>query len=213
MSFTVRQVVKATDEEIQATAELVGTTFLHASNPFVKVALLNDRKLGIACIRGGIISGNMGGEIYVAENDRRDIIGVAVGFPPGQHPYGSAEQQEAGLAPFMAMCPEDLQRWWKDYFEPETAAFTDAQFGAEAKQKGWCLYLLAVAPEYHGKGIGKALYHKFSEKATAEGAMLYLETTTEKNVHMYEHFGMRIRGEKKSFEGSGGTFQLTCMST
>lgn len=41
----------------------------HFTDPFATVATRNHLKLGVAWARGGIVSGTMGGEIYVAESD------------------------------------------------------------------------------------------------------------------------------------------------
>jgi len=56
------------------------------------------------------------------------------------------------------------------------------------------LYLLivGVATELQGKGFGKELIGAAIEKSEREGLHLYLETETEKNVKMYEHFGFRL---------------------
>ena len=56
------------------------------------------------------------------------------------------------------------------------------------------LYLLivGVATELQGKGFGRKLIGAAIEKSEREGFQLYLETETEENVRMYEHFGFRL---------------------
>jgi len=56
------------------------------------------------------------------------------------------------------------------------------------------LYLLVVgvATELQGKGFGRKLIGAAIEKSEREGLHLYLETETEENVKMYEHFGFRL---------------------
>jgi GNAT superfamily N-acetyltransferase len=56
------------------------------------------------------------------------------------------------------------------------------------------LYLLivGVATELQGKGFGRKLIGAAIEKSEREGLQLYLETETEENVKMYEHFGFRL---------------------
>jgi ribosomal protein S18 acetylase RimI-like enzyme len=56
------------------------------------------------------------------------------------------------------------------------------------------LYLLVigVATELQGKGFGRKLIGAAIEKSEREGLQLYLETETEENVKMYEHFGFRL---------------------
>jgi ribosomal protein S18 acetylase RimI-like enzyme len=56
------------------------------------------------------------------------------------------------------------------------------------------LYLLVVgvATELQGKGFGKKLVSAAIEKSECEGLQLYLETETEENMEMYEHFGFKL---------------------
>jgi GNAT superfamily N-acetyltransferase len=56
------------------------------------------------------------------------------------------------------------------------------------------LYLLivGVATELQGKGFGKKLIGAAIEKSEHKVIPLYLETETEENVNMYEHFGFHL---------------------
>jgi GNAT superfamily N-acetyltransferase len=59
-----------------------------------------------------------------------------------------------------------------------------------------CIYLyplvVGVATELQGKGFGRKLIGAAVEKSEREGLQIYLDTTTEENVKMYEHFGFRL---------------------
>jgi ribosomal protein S18 acetylase RimI-like enzyme len=56
------------------------------------------------------------------------------------------------------------------------------------------LYVLVfgVSTELQGKRFGRKLIGAAIEKSEREGLHLYLETETEENVKMYEHFGFRL---------------------
>jgi len=56
------------------------------------------------------------------------------------------------------------------------------------------LYLLVfgVSTELQGKGFGRKLIDAAIEKSEREGLQLYLETETEENMKMYEHFGFKL---------------------
>jgi len=56
------------------------------------------------------------------------------------------------------------------------------------------LYLLivGVTTKLQGVGLGKKLIGAAIEKSEREGIPLYLETETEENVKMYEHFGFSL---------------------
>jgi GNAT superfamily N-acetyltransferase len=59
------------------------------------------------------------------------------------------------------------------------------------------LYILVVgvATEFQGKGFGRQLIGAAIEKSEREKISLYLETETDENVKMYEHFGFRLLEE------------------
>jgi GNAT superfamily N-acetyltransferase len=54
------------------------------------------------------------------------------------------------------------------------------------------LALLAVRPEYQGKGFASKLVKPALEYADAERLPCYLETQNRKNVSLYRHFGFEV---------------------
>ena len=54
------------------------------------------------------------------------------------------------------------------------------------------LSIVGVATELQGKGFGRKLIDAAIEKSEREGLYLYLETETEENMKMYEHFGFGL---------------------
>lgn len=54
------------------------------------------------------------------------------------------------------------------------------------------LAMLGVSPRHQGKGHAGALMRALIAQATAEGRAIYLETQTESNVRLYEHFGFSV---------------------
>ena len=54
------------------------------------------------------------------------------------------------------------------------------------------VFVVGVAQEHQGKGFGKILINTVIDKAKQEKIPLYLETETEGNVKMYEHFGFKL---------------------
>lgn len=52
--------------------------------------------------------------------------------------------------------------------------------------------VIGVSTERQGKGFGRKLMDTAIEKSEREGHHLYLETETEENLTMYEHFGFRL---------------------
>jgi ribosomal protein S18 acetylase RimI-like enzyme len=54
------------------------------------------------------------------------------------------------------------------------------------------LFVVGVSTKLQGKGFGRKLIDLAIEKSEHESFQLYLETETEENVKMYEHFGFRL---------------------
>ncbi len=54
------------------------------------------------------------------------------------------------------------------------------------------LYVLGVAPESQGKGIGSSLVREKLAECDKEGCTVYLETNSEHNVEYYESFGFSV---------------------
>ena len=53
------------------------------------------------------------------------------------------------------------------------------------------LQIIGVAPKYQGDGYGGKMLRYLIARTEESGLPLYLETQTETNVRMYEHFGFR----------------------
>lgn len=54
------------------------------------------------------------------------------------------------------------------------------------------LQIIGVAQAFQGQGFGGKLLRALIEKSEQVGLPLYLETETESNVSMYEHFGFTV---------------------
>jgi len=94
----------------------------------------------------------------------------------------------------------------------EAAGFTLSRGAADEEE----LLLIAVRPEYRGRGVGKALMAQFVQQAQARGAdKLFLEMR-EGNpaVALYRHFGFQEVGVRRNYykSGRGGPFNALTMS-
>ncbi|MFC1866215.1 GNAT family N-acetyltransferase, partial [Chloroflexota bacterium] len=61
-----------------------------------------------------------------------------------------------------------------------------------APHKHWYLAVLAVDPQYQGKGYGSKLLNEMLDYIDEEKLPCYLETEGEKNVSMYKRFGFKV---------------------
>ncbi|MBZ4321065.1 GNAT family N-acetyltransferase [Streptomyces huiliensis] len=68
----------------------------------------------------------------------------------------------------------------------------------------WSLALIGADPAAQGRGEGSALLRSGLAKADASGMPVYLESSKESNIPVYEHFGFTVREEMK-LPGGGPT--------
>ena len=70
--------------------------------------------------------------------------------------------------------------------------YIDAKHKELAPAPHWYLRLLGVDPESQGKGYASRLLRDMLPRVAEEGLPCYLETDTERNVPIYEHFGFKV---------------------
>jgi ribosomal protein S18 acetylase RimI-like enzyme len=56
--------------------------------------------------------------------------------------------------------------------------------------------LIAVSPDFQGKGYGSKLMRPLFARMDRERMPCYLETHTEKNVSLYQHYGFKLVEER-----------------
>lgn len=56
------------------------------------------------------------------------------------------------------------------------------------------LMILGVAPEFQGRGYGGRLLGGVIQESEERQLPIYLETSTESNIRMYEKFGFKVLG-------------------
>lgn len=67
----------------------------------------------------------------------------------------------------------------------------------------WYLFLLGVAPDYQGQGIGSALMQPVLQQADAAGQICFLETMNPHNVPLYQKHGFAIVSETRPVGDAG----------
>jgi len=54
------------------------------------------------------------------------------------------------------------------------------------------LVIIGMAPQYQGQGLGGKLMRALLREGDQSGLPIYLETETEENVSLYQHFGFEV---------------------
>ncbi len=121
------------------------------------------------------------GELRVAE-DGGEVAGVAVWYPPGRVRDPSGPAMDDALA---ALDDTDLDR---------LGALREAMAEHEPVQAHFYLWLMAVAHDRRGAGIGGSLISVVLDVADEHETLAYLEATRPENRRLYERYGFKATG-------------------
>ncbi len=117
--------------------------------------------------------------------------GAAIWLPPG------VSGDEAAMQAILAeAAPPELQ-------EPLGALFSAFENYHPHDADCWYLPVIGVDPAHQGEGIGAALMKHATTTLVEQGALSYLESSTPRNVPLYQRFGFEIM-DQIPFGDSGG---------
>lgn len=177
--------IRLGDPEVAKAAEVLARAFIH--DPMMQSIFPDEprkeEKLTLlfkVIVRYGLKYG----EVYAPSSD---IEGVAIWITSENTDMSLLKLEQCGLSEFSSqVAPEALAKliYLND--------FASARNNIHAPFKHWYLAFIGVDPNQHGKGLASALIKPMLERFDSEGLPCYLETATEKNVAIYEHFGFRL---------------------
>ena len=116
--------------------------------------------------------------------DSPECNAVAVWMPPGYTAFGTFKYLCCGGWRFATCLPRMFG------YENYAKHMKSRLIG----DKCWYLNNLAARPEWQGRGLASRLVGPFLTLCDETNTSAFLETHSEKNVIMYEHFGFRIIG-------------------
>ena len=122
-----------------------------------------------------------------------DLAGIALWSRPGAWKLPVARQ--------VSLLPGFVRNLGIRRVPRAMRAFTEAERHHPDDRPHWHLQILAVDPERQGSGIGSALMRDVLAPADSEHQPAFLETTTERNVRLYERHGFHIHEEWRMTRG------------
>ena len=138
-----------------------------------------------AFFEGGVRYGLKYGEVYAPSKNLEGVIGLVPGKYADMSWWRSIRSGSMSVGMRMGL---NAAKKMGTIFKPVVKDRREHMAG--------CTYLytlvFGVSTELQGKGFGRKLIGAAIEKSEREGLHLYLETETEENVRMYEHFGFRL---------------------
>ena len=115
------------------------------------------------------------------------LEGIAVWLPPRKVFMSFWRLILSGTIPPMLKMGREVRRKMKSFWE-----YAEAKHNEIMHFPHWYLQILAVDPEFQGKGYASKLLRGMLVKIDKEGLPCYLETENERHVSMYKHFGFKV---------------------
>jgi len=213
---------EAADCDVQAATKVMSDAF--HEDKFLSILMGGHKELLFNLELSVIKAGLIGGEVYVAEDVRGNIIGSTVWFGPGQDLLLSEEQSNAGFNQLMnklASEDPDMLNWWKEYFIPSSTKFTTEAYGSpQYRLNSWYLFMIGVLPSCQRRGVGSAMIDhteakiKSSPDASEETKRMTVGTETHAALAFYKRLGFIEKGvmELKSVAAMNETIPMWCLS-
>ncbi len=173
-------------EHIKPAADVLGRAFY--DDPFIDV-ILPDLKKRDARIkypfRFSVTMGVLYGEAY-AISENLEGIAVWLHFP-----------NKFRQNPFRVMRCAFRTRPWRMGLKAAQKGLpmemiTEKMHKKYVPSEHWYLATLGVDPTQQGKGIGSRLIKAMLPRIDEQNLPLYLETSTQENVHFYQRFGFNV---------------------
>jgi len=138
-----------------------------------------------ALFEGGVRYCLKYGEVYAPSEDLEGVIGLVPGEYADTTWWRAIRSGTMSVGMRMGL---NTAKKVRTVFKP----ITEDRHEHMAGHTFLYLLVLGVATEMQGKGFGRKLIGAAIEKSEREGLLLYLETSEEENIKMYEHFGFRL---------------------
>ncbi|KAJ6461151.1 hypothetical protein C8R47DRAFT_1225994 [Mycena vitilis] len=201
LDYSVRLAGNATGEEIAKATTVLCEAF---GWRFFTDALNGDPDLVPEILGAYLKAGLVGGQVYFAENARKEIVGVAVWFQPGHSALGTEEQKAAGWNALMAKLPEKYRSWWIYFLDFLYDGFVEDTLGRGVMLKSFHLQLIGVHPDHQRRGIARKMMG-LVEQAREPGTLCVLETPSEEKAKIvYKSLGYEIRDRSKEIKDVEG---------
>jgi ribosomal protein S18 acetylase RimI-like enzyme len=102
------------------------------------------------------------------------------------------------VGPDEAAVGEVLQAGVSEARLPEVFAMLEQMGAFHPTEPHWYLPMIGVDPSEQGSGCGSALLRRGLARCDAAGLPAYLESTSLRNVPLYERFGFKVVGQIKT---------------
>ncbi|MFX1296567.1 MAG: GNAT family N-acetyltransferase [Promethearchaeota archaeon] len=185
MTANLNKLFRLTEDQVEEAGEILARAFYNNPGFIYLIPDDSERKMKLKYVFEYIIRyAVLYGEVYAPSSK---LEGIA-GWLSSENAYKTRERQiRSGGREVVSKIGMDFYKKSKPYEE-----FTDLVHKRNAPFKHWYLAPLGVDPIFQGKSYAGVLLKAMFERAKQELLPIYLETNTEKNVSIYEHYGFQI---------------------
>ncbi|KAF8744648.1 Acetyltransferase (GNAT) family, partial [Rhizoctonia solani] len=139
------------------------------------------------------------------------LAGIAIWYGPGKQFLDENDpEQLVYWAHFSNKLDPETRQWWKEVMLPRYSQLTLDGLGEGVKKGLFHLQVLGVHPNFHRRGVGRALIDYMLPQIDAQGIASCVETANEANMSFYGSFGFRVKS-KKEFPSTHGDFVMWCL--
>ncbi|KAG8738714.1 hypothetical protein FRC11_001192, partial [Ceratobasidium sp. 423] len=125
---------------------------------------------------------------FINQDGVERLAGASVWYTPGRE-FLDSHDQLTFWASFMDSLDPQTRQWWKDVLLPGFEDLTNEGLGEGIKKGLLHLQLLGVHPDFHRRGLGKAL-------SDPTGVASCIETAKATNVLFYGSLGYEVKSKK-----------------
>ncbi|KAJ7343789.1 hypothetical protein DFH08DRAFT_871273 [Mycena albidolilacea] len=161
-----------------------------------------------AIYRAGFLEGCV---LLAVDSASKDLLGVALGFGPGNGLYMTEAQRALGFDAVSAKYTDEMKQWWGEFIQ-QSRKLKEDTVGSDRILQSWYADNIATDPARQGRGVGTALVKALCEKAKEDGVPLFLNAMTESNVAWYKKLGFEAKGTRE-FTALGSLGGEKCQST
>ncbi|CAE6484340.1 unnamed protein product [Rhizoctonia solani] len=120
------------------------------------------------------------------------------------------DEQRAYWAPFLNRLDPETRKWWKEVMMHCYNQLTVEGLGEGTKKEILHLQVLGVHPDFHRRGVGKALARHMLVQSDLQGIPSCVETAKETNLLFYTSLGFEVKSEKE-IPSPHGDFAMWCL--
>ncbi|MHA1969453.1 MAG: GNAT family N-acetyltransferase [Candidatus Hodarchaeales archaeon] len=192
MSFDIEELYKIQKKDIEAACQVLGKAFNDDPGWIYVIPDENERKEKLPSVFEYIVRYSLKyGEVYAPTEN---LEGIAAWVPHTTVEKSIWRILRSGAFRAAIKMGSEIGKRVEKLFDQ-----IDKDRREHMKDKSYLyLQVIGVLPEFQGQGFGGRLLKRMFAKADIEGVLIYLETETEKNMHIYSKYGFKTLKEVRA---------------